>query len=73
MIPEIVSAAADVAVALENGVAMKPWRNKPPDPPPPPSAVASGGISGTDFLIGMMIIALALLSAAVIVRQGLVA
>jgi hypothetical protein len=70
MIPEIVTAAADVAVAVENGVAMS-RRTKPPDPSPPPPPTAAAGISGAEFLIGMMILALAVLGAAVIIHHGL--
>lgn len=70
MIPEIVTAVADAAVAIENGVAMS-RRNSPP-PAPPAVAVPAGGISGAEFLIGMAMIALAILAHALIVRSGMV-
>jgi hypothetical protein len=72
MIPEIVTAAADVAVAIENGVGM---RRNPPAPPPAPPAVAipAGGISGAEFLIGIAILALAILAHGLMVRNGLMA
>ena len=65
MIPEIVNAAAEVVVAVENGVAMR--RNQPPSNPPPALPTASG-ISGTEFMVGMAILALALVGAALLRR-----
>lgn len=62
MIPEIFTAAADVAVAVENGVAMR--RNNPPEPPSPPTASATG-MSGPEFLLGMAMVAAAVLALAV--------
>ncbi len=74
MIPEIVTAAADMALAVENGVAMRRKPTEPPSPPAPPAAsVAAAGISGTEFLIGMMILALSLVAAALIIHHGLAA
>jgi hypothetical protein len=73
MIPEIVTAAADVVVAVENGVAMRRNNNPPGPPAAPPAPVMAGGISGEAFLIGMMILAFAILGAAVIVHHGLAA
>jgi len=73
MIPEIVTAAADVAVVLENGVAMRRDKTPPPPPPSQPAAAAAGGISNEMFLIGMMILALAMLGAAMIIHHGLTA
>jgi hypothetical protein len=71
-IPATVTAAADVAAAIENGVAMR--RSKSPEnSPTAPALAAPAGISGADFLTGMMLLALALLGAAVIIRSGLVA
>lgn len=71
-ISEIVTAAASSAVAIENGVAM--LGKKPPEKLPQPSALAvPAGISGAEFLAGMMLVAFALLGAAVIIRSGLVA
>jgi hypothetical protein len=72
MITEMVAAAADVAVAVENGVAMR--RNKQseaPPPAPPPLDSAAAGFSGSEFLIGMLMLALAVLGAALIVHHGL--
>jgi hypothetical protein len=67
MIPEIVSAAAELAVAVENGVGMR--RNRPRNNPPPALAAATAsGISGTEFMVGMTILALALVGAALLRR-----
>jgi hypothetical protein len=70
--PEDIKAAADVARAVEKGLAM---RHKRPDPAPEPSAAAVpfAGITGTQYLIGIAILSLALLGVAVIIHHGLVA
>jgi hypothetical protein len=78
MIPEIVSAAADVAVAVENGVAMRHSKQAPHDPPPAPPGGAttfSFSFSGDAVLIGaaILLLALAMVAGALIVRNGLMA
>jgi len=76
MIPEIVTAAADVAVALENGVAMS-RRNQPPENPPPPAApgAAAFGFSADAVLqfVGLVLLAFAVLAAAAVIHHGLTA
>jgi hypothetical protein len=79
--PEWFDAAAATAAAVEGGVAT--FSRKPgdkavtpalatPAPVAAPTVVVSG-ISGQDFLLGMLILAAAVLAAALVLHHGLTA
>jgi hypothetical protein len=70
--PEDINAAADLARAVEEGFAMR-HRKPEPVPEPPAAALPFPGITGTQYLIGIAILSLALLGVAVIIHRGLVA
>ena len=70
--PEWAAAAAEVALAAETGVAM---RRKPEEklPPPPAPTVVMQGITGQVSLVGVMMLALAMITAALVIHHGLTA
>lgn len=72
--PLWVDAVGTATLAAETGVAMlkrKPDEKAAAAAPTPVNMVL--GITGQEFLIGMCILALAMLGAAVIIRNGLIA
>jgi hypothetical protein len=75
VIPEIIIAAAETAVAVEGGVSMFGNGKKDGQAAAPPAAptVVVNGLSKQDFLIGICILALALLAMGVIIHHGLTA
>jgi hypothetical protein len=67
--PEWIKAAADLFRVAEDGYAM---RNKKPDPlPEPAAAVPFPGITGTQYLIGIAMLSLALLAMGLMIHHGL--
>jgi hypothetical protein len=72
--PNDILAAAAVAALFQNGVAMRQHKHDASPPPPAqPAATVPVGITGAQYLIGMMMLTLALLGAAMIVHHGLTA
>jgi hypothetical protein len=73
--PAAIEAAGTVVLAAETGVAMLNRGKKavPAPTTPTPVNVTISGITGTEFLIGIVILALAVLAAAAIIHHGLVA
>ena len=69
-VPEVIIAAAETAVAVENGMTMFSKDKKPVEIP----ISAAVGISGTEFLTGAIIIASAviLLAAAMLAHAAIV-
>jgi hypothetical protein len=70
--PAWLSAAAETAAAVEGGVTMFNKKAGAKAAPAAPTVVVSG-MTGTEFLIGVFILAIAMLGAALIVHHGLVA
>jgi hypothetical protein len=80
--PEWIDAAADVAAVVEKGVAMRNRKQAEAaaTPAPPSPTVVVNGISRDDFLMGVLImagavlvLAAAMLAGAAIVHHGLTA
>jgi hypothetical protein len=73
--PEWIDAAADVAAAVEKGVAMRNRKQAEAaaTPAPPPPTVMANGITGAECLLGMFLLAVAVLGAAFIIHHGLTA
>jgi hypothetical protein len=73
--PAAIEAAGTVVLAAETGAAMlnKGKKVVPAPAAPTPVNVTITGMTGTEFLIGIVILALAVLAAAAIIHHGLVA
>jgi hypothetical protein len=67
--PAWIEAAAASVAAAEGGVTM--FNSKKAASTPAGPTVAVGGISGSEFMLGMFILALAVLGAALIIHHGL--
>jgi hypothetical protein len=70
--PAWLSAAAETAAVVEGGVTMFNKKAGAKAAPTAPTVVVSG-MTRTEFLIGVFILAIAMLGAALIVHYGLVA
>jgi hypothetical protein len=70
--PAAIEAAGTVILAAETGVAMAFSSKKTASTPAGPTVVVNG-ITGAEYLLGMFLLALAMLGAAVIIHHGLVA
>ena len=71
--PEWIEAAADVVAAIEKGVSMRSRKQPEATAAPPPPTVVVNGITGAEYLLGVFLLALAVLGAAVIIHHGLTA
>jgi hypothetical protein len=72
--PAWLSAAAETVTAVESGVSVfhKKTAERPTATPAAPTVVVRG-MTGQEFLIGMIILAIAVLAAALIMHHGLIA